>query len=502
MKKNGLMKNYLFLSVFCVFFLCCGNLYAFTSSGIEPFNVIAKLPVDRTQVDIHEVVNEVSQAIKDQFGSRSYYRLKPITATENMENLDVVDVVHFPPVNIQGSTEYAALVELWATSDDYYLNRLGAEYGINAPWAVSVYTISAPTLQMLSMAYPNVDVANNMDQITDYVVVAALNPDSVAKVGYNDLSAFNKSLFNTHCDKTSAQISLGVKNALRYGTHYAWDIEGSSLAFSWWQQPSFNVADLLRGSEITNEDIEALPADVVTPSVRIPNADATQIAAALKGYMKQTAPLYKNATMLKPFSDMVRQFMAELFAWDGQQMFEGHYQNPMYDPSNPATGTPVVSVYFADLEDMKAQLPSLLNQFFLPMWEGQNPAGIPLTTQAWKFPRAFALGYNDEVQIVELCSQFYAEMALGTGMHHTPAMPCMASVYQDGTDAVAQMFTAKATFAAFFKDSVIAMKNMNMEVQTYLFALFPDIIYNDVAAMYNGAFQAAGIDTRFPIRSF
>jgi hypothetical protein len=64
------------------------------------------------------------------------------------------------------------------------------------------------------------------------------------------------------------------------------------------------------------------------------------------------------------------------------------------------------------------------------------------------------------------------------------------------------MFTAKATFAAFFKDSVTAMGNMNMDVQTYLFALFPEIIYNDVAAMYNGAFQAAGIDVRFPIRAF
>jgi hypothetical protein len=41
-----------------------------------------------------------------------------------------------------------------------------------------------------------------------------------------------------------------------------------------------------------------------------------------------------------------------------------------------------------------------------------------------------------------------------------------------------------------------------MDVQTYLFALFPEIIYNDVAAMYNGAFQAAGIDVRFPIRAF
>lgn len=490
------------LLVFCAFFLCCGNLYAFTSSGVEPFNVIAKLPVDRTQVNVHEVVDEVSQAIKDEFGARSCYGLKPITATENMENLDAVDVVHFPPVNIQGNTEYAALVELWANGDDFYLDRFGPEYGINAPWAVSVYTISAPTLQMLSMAHPDVDVANNMDQITDYVVVAALNPDAVSRVGYNDLSGFRKALFNTHCEKTSFQLSLGIKNALRYGTYYDWDIESSSLAFSWWKQPSFNVADLLRGSEITSDDMEALPADVVTPSVRIPYADAAQVADALKGYMKQTAPLYKNADALKPFSDMVRQFMGELFAWDGQQMFEGHYQNPMYDPNNSATGGPVVSVYFADIEDMKAQLPSLLNQFFLPMWEGQNPAGIPLTTQGWKFPRAFALGYDEEVQIVELCSMFYAEMALGTGLHHTPAMPCMAAVYQDGDDAVAQMFTAKATFAAFFKDSVTAMGNMNMDVQTYLFALFPEIIYNDVAAMYNGAFQAAGIDARFPIRAF
>ncbi|MEA3465164.1 MAG: hypothetical protein U9R29_04040, partial [Thermodesulfobacteriota bacterium] len=67
---------------------------------------------------------------------------------------------------------------------------------------------------------------------------------------------------------------------------------------------------------------------------------------------------------------------------------------------------------------------------------------------------------------------------------------------------VAQMFTAKATFGAFFKDSVNAMATMNMEVQTYLFAIFPEVIYNDVAAMYNGAFQQAGIDARFEIRPF
>jgi len=49
---------------------------------------------------------------------------------------------------------------------------------------------------------------------------------------------------------------------------------------------------------------------------------------------------------------------------------------------------------------------------------------------------------------------------------------------------------------------VNAMSLMNMEVQTYLFALFPEVIYNDVAAMYNGAFQQAGIDQRFEIRPF
>ena len=293
------------------------------------------------------------------------------------------------------------------------------------------------------------------------------------------------------------------KNALRYETSFNWDIEGACTTFfSWWNQPTFNVNDLLSGIAITDADVEALPAEVMTPSVTIPNADADQVAGALKMYMQMTAPMYKAGGPLNQFNGLVRQFMAELFAWDGQVPFVGLYDNPMYDPSNPATGTEQVSVYFADIADMKAQLPALLNQFFVPMWTGQNPAGMPLMTQPWKFPRAFALGYDEEVQIVELCTMFYAGMALGTGMHHTPAMPCMAAVYQDGADAIAQMFTAKATFGAFFKDSVYAMGAMNMEVQTYLFALFPEVIYNDVAAMYNGAFQAAGIDARFPIRPF
>ncbi len=472
---------------------------AATLQDVDSFTILGKIAVDRSQCDIHMVVEEVAEAIKDEFQHNLCYTLEPISAEENMEGKDVVEIVHFPTVAIGGQSEYAALVELWSNKDDDYLARLSPKYGINAPWAVSVYTVSAPTLQMLSAAHPELSLSGHEDQLTDYVVVAALNPMAVSKVGYADLSGFKNTLFNAHCTSIATQIKWGVTNALNYETNYDWDM--GTQSFFWWR-PQFDIADLLKGLEITNDDVEAMPISETMPSLTIPNTNAEDVAAALKGYMKATMPMYKSGGAMFNFSSLVQEFMAQLFAWNGQTPFDESYDNPMYDPANPMTGGPLIDVYFEDVADMKAQLPTLLNQFFVPMWSGQNPAGMPLMTQGWKFPRAFALGNNDEVQIVELCTMFYANMALGTGLHHTPAMPCMAAIYQDGDAAVAQMFTAKTTFGAFFKDSVTAMDNMNMEVQTYLFALFPEVIYNDVAAMYNGAFQQAGIAQRFEIRPF
>ena len=203
-------KMFMSLVVSLLVLLFSSSLYALSYSDAQPFNIIAKLAVDRNTDDVHEMVAEVAEAIKEEFAVGGCYTLKPICATENMEGADSVEVVHFPAVNIQGSTEYAALVELWSDRDDYFLARYGAEYGINAPWAVSVYTISAPTLQMLSMAHPELNIADNMDQITDYIVVAALNPDAVAKVGYSDLPRFHKRIFSAHCASINTQIAWGV----------------------------------------------------------------------------------------------------------------------------------------------------------------------------------------------------------------------------------------------------------------------------------------------------
>ncbi|WP_321531705.1 hypothetical protein [uncultured Desulfuromonas sp.] len=465
----------------------------------ESFIILGKIAVDRSRTDVHAVIEEVAEAIKDEFQHNTCYTLAPISAEENMEGLDVVEIVHFPTVTIEGQQEYAALVELWSNKDDDYLERLSPKYGVNAPWAVSIYSVSAPTLRMLSVAHPEISLDGHEDQLTDYVVVAALNPLAVSKVGYADLGGFQNTLFNAHCSSVATQIKWGVTNALNYETNYDWDM--GTQSFFWWI-PQFDIADLLKGLAITNDDVDTMPVSETMPSITIPNANAEDVAAALKSYMQATMPMYKSDGAMFNFSALVQEFMAQLFSWDGQTPFDESYDNPMYDPANPMTGEPLIDVYFEDVAEMKAQLPSLLNQFFVPVWSGQTPAGMPLMTQGWKFPRAFALGHQDEVQIVELCTMFYANMALGTGLNHTPAMPCMAAIYQDDDAAVAQMFTAKTTFGAFFKDSVTAMGTMNMEVQTYLFALFPEVIYNDVAALYNGAFQQAGIDQRFEIRPF
>jgi hypothetical protein len=490
-------KFTLAVTILSVFMAFAAN--AATSEDVNSFNILAKYAVDRNTTDVKTVIDEVAEAIKDEFDQSRFYSLKPISATENMEGLDVVDIVEFPEVDIQGTTEYAALVELWSSKDDYFLKKLSPKYGINAPWAVSVYSVSGATLQMLSVAHPELDMTGNEDKLTDYIVVAALNPMAISKVGYSDLSRFENLLFNAHCKSLESQIKSGVKNALYYETSIDWDMGDSG--FFWFKKPAFSIDPLLEGLDITAADVASLPATIATPSVTIPGGDAEDVANALKSYMQATAPMYKTGGQMENFNLLVRQFMGELFAWTGQAPFEGTYDNPMYNPSDP-NSDPFVDVYFSDVADLEANLPALLNMFFMPVWTGQNPAQMPLMTQGWKFPRAFALGSNDEVQIIELCTMFYAQMALGTGMHHSPAMPCMAGVYQDGDDAVAQMFTAKATFSAFFKDSVTAMGTMNMDVQTYLFALFPEIIYNDVAAMYNGAFQQAGIAERFEIHQF
>ncbi len=450
-----------------------GPLQAAVSYPVMPFTVIKKLPVDPATIDRKALVHEVAETIKEHIEdySNGYFTL--MTANDGMDPLPV-EIIEFPTTPIQGQDEFAAVVEVLTAKDSKFYSQFGNGKAVSGPWSISVYTSSSLTAQMFKQLGDLLGIELGPEDPADYVLVSIINPLAVSKISFQELNWWDNLKFNQHCKLVSDRLTDALNRILAEQTTYDWRMN---------LNPMYN--GLL---PITDADLDKLTEDDITPTVVVPNADANSLADAFTGYVRALAPMY-NSGPLADLNQMVQVLFGSLFSW--------------MDPDTPFDcdltpyGGPIL--HFNNLDDFKTQFPGMVDSMFGPLWD-QN-----LTTQGWKYGRRLQVGDAGNIaNLMEMCTKFYAITALSSGLHHTPAMPCMVSIYQDGDDAGLNMYTAKATFTFFFKDATMMMELMNMPVQAFMFSAFPDFVYNDLAALLNGSLVAAGVDPayRFPIKRF
>jgi hypothetical protein len=448
-------------------------LQAAVSHPVMPYQVIKKLRVDPATTDrkalVHDVVNTIKENIE--VYSCGYFTL--LTAEDGMETAPI-EIVEFPTTPIQEQEEFAAEVEVLTAKDNEFYQQFGNAKAVSGPWSILVYTSSSLTAQMLNQLGGLLEIQLGPQDPADFVLVSIINPLAISKISYQDLNWRDNKKFNQHCWQVRRNLTKALNRILTEQTDYAW-------------RPNFN--SMYNGLlPITNSDLGKLTDDDITPTVVVPDYDANKLADAYTDYVRDLAPMYKSGGDLANLNKMVQVLFSALFSWmDPEDSF---------DCDLTTYGGPVL--HFEDLDDFKAQFPGMVDDLFGPLWDDN------LTSQGWKYVRRLQVGDPANANLMEMCTKFYAITALGTGLHHTPAMPCMTSIYQDGDDAGLNMFTAKATFTFFFKDATMMMELMDMPVQAFMFSAFPDFVYNDLAALINGSLDAEGVDAsyRFPIKRF
>jgi hypothetical protein len=448
-------------------------LQAAVSHPVMPYRVIKKLPVDPATTDRKALVHEVAETIKEHIEDYSHGYFTLMTADDGMDPAPI-DIIEFPTISIQGQDEFAAEVEVLTAMDNEFYDRFGNAKAVSGPWSIVVYTSSSQTAQMLNQLGSLLGIDLCPEDPADYVLVSILNPLAVSKISFRELNWLDNLWFNLHCCQVRYNLTMALNRILAGQTGYAWQQN--------WNQIYNGLLP------ITRADLDKLTEADITPTVVVPDYDANELADAYTDYVRSLSPMYKSGGELAGLNQMVQVLFSSLFSWmDPEDSF---------DCDLTAYGGPVL--HFENLDDFKAQFPGMVDGMFSPLWENN------LTTQGWKYVRRLRVGDARNANLMEMCAKFYAITALGTGLHHTPAMPCMTNIYQDGDDAGLNMFTAKATFTLFFKDATMMMEQMNKPVQAFMFSAFPDLVYNDLAALLNGSLEAEGVDEayRFPIKRF
>jgi hypothetical protein len=156
-----------------------------------------------------------------------------------------------------------------------------------------------------------------------------------------------------------------------------------------------------------------------------------------------------------------------------------------------------------DADDLQV-LPTAMQQFLQGqmsetelagmLGQGASLWGNGLTFQQWANPRTLQIG---QVHVVELCQPFYAATALGTGLHHVPAMPCAVSVWQEGDVVRVNLLDPDVIFAYFFRDAAPQMPPAMQQ----LFAIFPAFVFNEMAGVVNAAMADLGATPRLALHN-
>lgn len=94
-----------------------------------------------------------------------------------------------------------------------------------------------------------------------------------------------------------------------------------------------------------------------------------------------------------------------------------------------------------------------------------------------------------KVYIISACQPFYAGIALGTGgLYHQGIMPCKIGIWEEDGTVKIGLSNPEVFFNAFFRD---VMPNLSEEMAD-LFALFPSLVYNELAAIINSVAEDLG----------
>ncbi len=459
---------------------------AAVSTDQKPFKVIAKMEYDRSQHDPLEIIHQVTDVLLENIEEASNGELNIVESYDGMEPDQPIKVLHFPPAEVNGEIQYGAQIEVWTDNDNAFITSLGAKYGVATPWNICV--VSSPDMMGMMMGMigggGSPGETDPSGDKKDYILVTMVNPLAISKTVYRDLNWSDNSSFNRHCKNVTRIINKSTMAVLKADTDYRWKASYSELIYN--------------GLAIKQKDVKNIPLDQAMPSLYIAGASADTVASNYTDYVRTIPPMFKPGGQLECVGKTVTKLFTDLFAWmDPNMPFDCDLTQPPY--CGPV-------VHFDNLDDFKAKFPEMINQMFMPLWR-QNLVGQP-----WKYIRRFGEGENNEVNVVEMCSKFYASMATGTGFHHAPALPCMLGFYNDENCANSRcvtcppscgsnvnMLTASAAFAWFFKDAAMMMDMMNMPVQAFMFEKFPLIINYEISALVNGGLQNAGVPERMPL---
>ncbi len=448
-------------------------------TDVKPFNVIAKMEYDRNSTDPKQLVDEITEVLLENLEAASGDAFRIVESSDGMEQERPIRVIRFPAAMVNGKIQYANQLEIWTNEDDDFLSGFGPRYGVATPWNISI--VSSPDMMrmMLNMLAANESIGEfSPKPEKDLILVTMMNPLVISKTIYRDLPWMDNIAFNSHCRRLTGIVEKSVMTVLRSHTGYDWKPSASELIYD--------------GIPVTKEDVDAIPITEALPSMHIARYSADTVSGNYKAYLRNIPALFKPGAPLENVGKMVVKLFTDLFSW--------------IDPESPFEcdltpyGGPVIR--FENLDDFKAQFPGMVNKMFLPLWK-QN-----LVAQPWKYIRAIREGREGEVQIVEMCSKFYASMAMGTGMHHASALPAMVGFWEQecgdphcpvGCGSNVNMIASSASFSWYFKDAVMMMDMMNMPVQSYLFQNFPKLIRYEISALINGGLAITGARERLPL---
>jgi len=139
MKKDCLVV----LFVMCMALLASAGSYqalASTFTNETPYKVILKMEIDRETMDIQQVVHQVAEIIKEEIESSSGGFFKVVTSNDGMEPTRPIEILHFPPAQVNGMVQYAAQVEVWSDKDNQFVSDFGGKYAVGGPWNVAVFS--------------------------------------------------------------------------------------------------------------------------------------------------------------------------------------------------------------------------------------------------------------------------------------------------------------------------------------------------------------------------
>jgi len=109
------------------------------------------------------------------------------------------------------------------------------------------------------------------------------------------------------------------------------------------------------------------------------------------------------------------------------------------------------------------------------------------TLQQWNVARTLTLG-DDEVgrlNLIQLCQSFYGGMALGFGLQHIPAMPCIAGVWKEEDGIHINLADPRFLFAYLFSGVQLDQDDEVQQRMGALFQLFPSMVFNELVSVLN-----------------